>query len=167
TKDPSFKDRTITGCAQPKLTMGWNNTFKYKNLSLTAFFNGVFGQDVYCSGRAHYTSAQMFSDGKNVLKDFLSYPVGDATSSLPSDRYIEKGSFLRLQSLSLGYTFKNFDDWIQNMQLYVTCNNVFTITNYKGLDPEVNMGGLDPGVDYRWSNYPHTRTIMVGAKINF
>ncbi len=167
TSSPTDKDRTITGCAQPKLTMGWNNTFKYKNLSLTAFFNGVFGQDVYCSGRAHYTSAQMFSDGKNVLKDFLSYPVGDATSSLPSDRYIEKGSFLRLQSLSLGYTFKNFDDWIQNMQLYVTCNNVFTITNYKGLDPEVNMGGLDPGVDYRWSNYPHTRTIMVGAKINF
>lgn len=168
TNNPSLKDRSITGCAQPKLNAGWNNTLTYKNWSLNAFITGVFGNDVYNSARAHYTAAQMFSDGKNVLKEFLSNPVGDASSSLPSDRYIEKGSYVRLQTLSLSYTFRNcFNDWIQDLTLYGTANNLFTITNYKGLDPEVNMGGIDPGIDYRWSRYPHTRTFMVGVKINF
>ena len=168
TNNPSLKDRSITGCAQPKLNAGWNNTLTYKNWSLNAFITGVFGNDVYNGPRAHYTAAQMFSDGKNVLKEFLSNPVGDASSSLPSDRYIEKGSYVRLQTLSLSYTFRNcFNDWIQDLTLYGTANNLFTITNYKGLDPEVNMGGIDPGIDYRWSRYPHTRTFMVGVKINF
>ena len=168
TNNPSLKDRSITGCAQPKLNAGWNNTLTYKNWSLNAFITGVFGNDVYNGPRAHYTAAQMFSDGKNVLKEFLSNPVGDASSSLPSDRYIEKGSYVRLQTLSLSYTFRNcFNDWIQDLTLYGTANNLFTITSYKGLDPEVNMGGIDPGIDYRWSRYPHTRTFMVGVKINF
>ena len=168
TNNPSLKDRSITGCAQPKLNAGWNNTLTYKNWSLNAFITGVFGNDVYNSARAHYTAAQMFSDGKNVLKEFLSNPVGDASGSLPSDRYIEKGSYVRLQTLSLSYTFRNcFNDWIQDLTLYGTANNLFMITSYKGLDPEVNMGGIDPGIDYRWSRYPHTRTFMVGVKINF
>lgn len=168
TNNPSLKDRSITGCAQPKLNAGWNNTLTYKNWSLNAFITGVFGNDVYNSARAHYTSAQMFSDGKNVLKEFLNNPASDASGSLPSDRFIEKGSYVRLQTLSLSYTFRNcFNDRIQDLTLYGTANNLFTITNYKGLDPEVNMGGIDPGIDYRWSRYPHTRTFMVGVKINF
>ena len=168
TNNPAQKDRSITGCAQPKLNAGWNNTFTYKNWSLNAFITGVFGNDVYNSPRAHYTSAQMFSDGKNVLKEFLGFPAGDASGSLPSDRWIEKGTYIRLQSLSLSYTFRNcFNNWIKDLTLYGTANNLFTITNYKGLDPEVNLGGIDPGIDYRWSRYPHTRTFMVGVKINF
>ena len=75
TNNPSIKDRAITGCAQPKLTAGWNNSLSYKNWNLNAFITGVFGNDVYDSPRAHYTSAQMFSDGKNVLKEFGSYPL--------------------------------------------------------------------------------------------
>ena len=168
TNNPGLKDRSITGCAQPKLNAGWNNSFSYKNWNLNAFITGVFGNDVYNGPRAHYNSAQMFSDGKNVLKEFLTFPAGDASGSLPSDRWIEKGTYIRLQSLSLSYTFRNcFNDWIQDLTLYGTANNLVTISNYKGLDPEVNLGGIDPGIDYRWSRYPHTRTFMVGVKINF
>ncbi len=168
TNNPGLKDRSITGCAQPKLNAGWNNNLRYKNWNLNAFITGVFGNDVYNGPRAHYTSAQMFSDGKNVLKEFLDFPAGDASGSLPSDRFIEKGTYVRLQSLSLSYTFRNcFNDWIQDLTLYGTANNLLTITNYKGLDPEVNLGGIDPGIDYRWSRYPHTRTFMLGVKINF
>ena len=165
TEQPGYKDRTITGCAQPKLNFGWNNTFNYKNWNATVFFTGVLGNDIYNGTRANYMSPEMLSGGKNVLKEFLENPTTSA--SLPSDRFIENGSYLRLATLSLGYTFKNFNGWLQNLQLYVTCNNLFTITGYKGLDPEVNMGGTDPGIDYRWSAYPHTRTTMVGLKINF
>lgn len=165
TTTPAYKDRTITGCAQPKLNFGWNNTFNYKNWNATVFFTGVFGNDIYNGTRANYMSPEMLSGGKNVLKEFLEHPT--ESPSYPSDRFIEKGSYLRLSTLSIGYTFKNFNGWLQNLQLYVTCNNLFTITGYKGLDPEVNLGGIDPGVDYRWSVYPHTRTTMVGLKINF
>lgn len=165
TEQPGYKDRTITGCAQPKLNFGWNNTFNYKNWNATVFFTGVFGNDIYNGTRANYMSPEMLAGGKNVLKEFLDNPTTSA--SLPSDRFIENGSYLRLSTLSLGYTFKNFNGWLHNLQLYVTCNNLFTITGYKGLDPEVNMGGIDPGIAYRWSVYPHTRTTMVGVKINF
>ena len=169
TTAPEYKDRTITGCAQPKLNLGWNNQLAYKNLSLDMFFTGVFGNDIYNGARAHYTAPDFFSGGKNVLKEFIyDRPAKDTSSNIPSDKFIEKGDYFRLQSLTLGYTFKNcFNNWLQSIQVYGTINNVFTLTKYKGLDPEVNLGGIDPGVDYRWSNYPHTRTFLLGAKINF
>ncbi len=56
---------------------------------------------------------------------------------------------------------------MSGLSVYATCNNVFTITGFKGIDPEVNLGGLTPGVQWRNSYYPHTRTIMVGVKANF
>ena len=162
------RDRSVTGCAQPKLNLGWNNTLTYKNWSASCFFTGVFGNKIYNGSRAQYTSPEMFSNGKNVLKEFVTdRPATDISGNIPSDRFIENGSYLRLQSLTLGYTFTKFNGWLQNAQLYATVNNVFTITSYKGLDPEVNLGGIDPGVDYRWSNYPHTRTFMLGLKVNF
>ena len=168
TTNPGYEDRAITGCAQPKLNLGWNNTFTYKKFSASLFFTGVFGNKIYNGSRANYSSPEMFANGKNVLKEYLTdRPATDNLPNYPSDRYLENGSYFRLASMTLGYTFDSFDNWIQSLQLYATCNNVFTITSYKGLDPEVNLGGIDPGIDYRWSNYPHTRTIMVGAKINF
>jgi len=167
-RDPQYKDRTITGCAQPKLNLGWNNTINYKNWNASAFLTGVFGQDVYNGLRAHYSAPDFFAGGKNVLKEFITdRDPKDTGSNIPSDRFIEDGSYIRLQSLSIGYTFNNLGGWLQSLQLYATMNNVFTITSYKGLDPEVNLGGIDPGVDYRWKVYPHTRTTMIGAKINF
>jgi iron complex outermembrane receptor protein len=156
------------GNAQPKLTLGWNNTFGYKDWSLTMFFTGVFGNKIYDGLRAHYTAPDFFSGGKNVMKEFINdRPVTDTYSNVPSTRFLENGDYFRMQTLTLGYTFHHFNGWIQSLQLYATCNNVFTITGYKGLDPEVNLGGIDPGVEYRWSVYPHTRTIMIGAKVNF
>ncbi len=169
-----------TGSAQPKLNLGWNNTVSYKNWYLTAFFTGVFGNKIYDGTRASYMSATNLASAagtKNVLADFAKEQVvklADGTYTVntspnyPSDRWIENGSYFRLKTLSLGYTFRDcFDGWINSATLYFTADNVFTITSYKGLDPEVDMGGLSPGVDYRWSVYPHTRTYMLGVKVNF
>ncbi len=165
---PEYKDRYIAGNAQPKLNFGWNNTFSLGNWNATLFFTGVLGNKIYNGSRAHYTAPDFFAGGKNVLKEFITdRPAADNLSNIPSDRFLEKGDYLRLQTLSIGYTFKKLGDWLQSLQIYATCNNVFTITGYKGLDPEVNMGGIQPGVDFRWSNYPHTRTFMAGARINF
>ena len=168
TEPPVYKDRTIVGNAQPKLNLGWNNTLNYKDWTLTMFITGVFGNKIYNSLRAQYTAPDGFSSGRNVLKEYIyERPYTDTYSNVPSTRFLEKGDYLRLQSLTLGYTFKHVNGWLQSLQLYMTCNNLLTITGYKGLDPEVNLGGIDPGVDYRWSHYPHTRTFMIGAKVNF
>ncbi len=176
TTDPQTKDKTVTGSAQPKLNLGWNNTLTWKNWTATVFFTGVFGNKIYNGSRAQYMSSELFSNGKNVLSDFATEQVvtlADGTSTLvtssnlPSDRWIENGSYLRLQTLTLGYTFNNFNGWIKNLTVYGTANNLFTITGYKGLDPEVNMGGIAPGVDYRWTTYPHTKSYLLGVKVNF
>ena len=119
--------------------------------------------------KAHYSFQGHLSGGKNVLAEVVGDKQwqADGNAHIPSDKSIESGSYLRLSTLTLGYTFDKLFDWAQSIQLYATCNNVFTVTSYTGLDPEVNLSGLDPGIDYRQYNYPHTRTFIIGAKINF
>lgn len=116
----------------------------YKNWSLTAFFQGVLGNKILNATKAHYSFQGHLSGGKNVLAEVVNDKKwqADANAHIPSDKYIENGSYLRLSTLTLGYTFKNLADWAQSVQLYATCNNVFTITGYSGIDPEVNLGGL-------------------------
>jgi len=171
----STRDRVKAGTALPKLNIGWNNTFTYKNWNATVFFTGQFGNKIYNGTRASNLATSRLSGAsgtKNVLADYVSEMVVDGKAvtdtNVPSDRWLENGSYLRLQTLTLGYTFRDcFNGWLKDIQLYGTVNNVFTLTSYKGVDPELRLGGTDPGIDYSWNVYPHTRTFMLGAKINF
>lgn len=166
--NPTEKDQVKAGSAQPKLTYGWNNTLTYKRWGLNMFFHGVLGNKIFNALRAQYNSLTLVSQGKNVLKEALtSQKYGDVNAQYPSDRYLESGSYLRLSSLTLSYNFGNIGDWVSNLSVYATCNNVFTITGYKGTDPEIDLGGLTPGIQWRENYYPHTRTFMVGMKVNF
>ena len=169
TDNPTNDDRVIKGSAQPKLQMGWNNEFRYKNWTLNAFFQGTFGNKIFNATRAYYSNVGNVAVGKNVLADcWTEQKITDTRAQAPSDRYLENGSYFRLASLTLGYTFNNcFDGWINNLHLYATCNNVFTLTKYKGVDPEINLGGLEPGWDARINRYPRTRQFIVGVNINF
>ncbi|WP_211316194.1 TonB-dependent receptor [Mangrovibacterium marinum] len=168
TTSPQETDRTKVGSAQPKLTYGWNNTLSYKNWSLTAFLQGVTGNKVLNSTRAQYNYIALVSTGKNVLSEVASnQKFSDVNAQAPSDRYLESGSYLRLSTLSLSYDFGRIGDYIHGLRVYATCNNLMTISNYKGLDPEINLSGLTPGIDSRESYYPRTRTFMLGLNINF
>lgn len=168
TNTPEEKDRTIVGNAQPWLTMGWNNNLTYKNWDFNAFFTGVFGQKIFNEPRAFFSNIANVSEGKNVMKSIVSeQKATDSFSSLPSDRYLENGSYFRLSTLTVGYTFRNFNGWLRDVRLYASCNNVFTLTGYKGRDPEINLGGETPGCDTRSDHYPRTRQFLVGATINF
>ena len=104
---------------------------------------------------------------RNLLKDAAkTEKATDFNSHMLSDRYLEKGDYFRLSTLTLSYNVGRFGDWVNNLRIYATCNNLFTITGYKGIDPEVYLGGLTPGIDNR-QTYPRTRTYMLGASINF
>ena len=169
TEMPEDKDRVIVGCAQPKLTMGWNNTITFKNWDLNLFFTGVFGQKIFNEPKAALGYLGDVSQGKNILVDAPNYQrAGDSYSSMPSDRWLEDGSYFKLATATLGYTFRNcFNGWLNDLRLYVSANNVFTITGYSGRDPEICLSGLTPGVDDRRLQFPRARQVMVGATINF
>lgn len=167
TAAPQDSDRTFTGCAQPKLNLGWNNSFTYKNFTLTAFFQGVFGNDIMNGTRASLSQIGRVGS-KNVLASAAETEnPKDINAHYLSDRYLENGSYLRLSTLSLGYNFGKLGNWVNNLRVYATCNNVFTLTSYKGLDPEINLGGVEnPGCDFR-NTYPKTRSFMLGVNVNF
>ena len=169
TTDPETdRDRTITGCAEPDLNLGWSNNFQYKNWNLDLFFTGVFGQDIYNATAEQYSNVSFVKEGRNVLKSVATeHRATDTQSQAPSNRWIENGSYFRLSSVSLGYTFGKIGNWINSLKLYATCNNVFTITGYSGRDPEINLGGLEPGMDRRTNYYPRTRSFMIGVNMNF
>ena len=173
TTSPTEGDYRKAGSAQPKVTFSWSNTLTWKKWSLSAFFQGVGGNKIFNAKKAYYSNLTNVKNGKNGLTSLydliLEDPtrISDTNSQYPSTRYLEKGSYLRLSTLTLGYDFGRLGDWIQNLRLYATVNNVFTITGYSGCDPEINLGGMQPGIDWRQSTYPRTRTYLFGVNINF
>lgn len=166
TLSPGEEDRSIQGFALPKLNLGWNNTFVWKRCSLVAFFQGVFGNKIYNATRDAYNNVGFVQQGKNILKEVPYIQKStDINAHVPSNRYLENGSYLRLSQLTLGYNYGNIGNWIKNLDIYFTINNVFTFTGYEGCDPEMNLGGLEPGIDNR--AYPRTRSFLIGLKVNF
>ncbi len=169
TSTPEEKDRVIVGNAQPVCTLGWNNNLTWKGFDLNLFFTGVFGQKIFNEPRAYFGYVNNVFLGKNVMADIESYQnAHDNYSSLPSDRWLENGSYFKLATATLGYTFRDcFNGWLNSIRVYFSCNNVFCITGYKGRDPEICLGGLEPGHDTRSDHYPRTRQFLFGATINF
>ena len=169
TQDPGQEDRIYQGNAQPKLTMGWNNTITWKNWVLNIFFTGVFGQKIFNEPRAYYSYVTNIEKGRNIMSSvWEEQNPNDTHSHYPSQRYLENGSYFKLSTLTLGYTFRNcFNGWLKDVRLYVSGNNLFTITKYKGRDPEICLGGLTPGHDTRSDHYPRTRQVLVGINVNF
>lgn len=166
TTNPSIGvDYFYAGSPQPKLLLGWANNLKYKNFDFNVFFRGVIGSKIFNVTRADLfrpTTAQY----TNILTEVASEPISNSNAPKYSSRFIEDGSYVRLDNATLGYTFKNISPYIKNLRAYVSANNLFVITGYKGIDPEINQGGLAPGVDAN-NFYPKTRTILIGANVSF
>ena len=166
TTTPQDKDRTYTGSAQPKATVGWFNQLNYGKFSLNATFQGVFGNKIMNGTRARHSNVVGNAGNKNLLASVLeSEKVSDYNAHFLSDRYLESGSYVRLSQLSLGYSLGDIGNQLKNVRLFATVNNAFVLTKYKGVDPEVSLGGLMPGIDNR-QTYPRTRTWMFGVSMN-
>ncbi|MBF4485821.1 MULTISPECIES: TonB-dependent receptor [unclassified Flavobacterium] len=158
-------DYHYAGSAQPKLLAGWANNFQYKKFDLSIFFRGVFGNKIFNATRADLFRPSTAMTN-NILVDAAGESPNDLNSYKYSDRFIEDGSYIRLDNMTLGYNFGKVGRYISSVRIYQTVNNVFTITKYKGIDPEVEQGGTAPGVDSN-NFYPKTRTFMFGLNVIF
>lgn len=158
--------RQVIGNAQPLFTFGWNNNVRYKNWDASLFFRGVFGNKILNLTRWAYgpQDSQTFNvfmkdiDGANtVLSDKAHF----------SSYYLEDGSYIKLDNLTVGYTFNLKENkFIRSARIYATGQNLLTITKYSGQDPEVNTTGVwDAGIDW-CSFYPTVATFLVGVNIS-
>lgn len=158
------EDRTYIGSAQPDFTYGLANVISYKSWELNFFLRGVYGNDVLNFSKMSYATTQWLP-GANVLKEALT--IGLKESPRYNSYYIEDGSFLRMDNASVAYNFDTKGKYgINKLRVYVTGQNLFVITKYTGLDPEIEMSGLDPGVEGR-EYYPKSRTFSVGINLSF
>lgn len=164
TTPASGTDYYYLGNAQPSLLMGWSNTLRYKNFDLNFFIRGVFGNKIF-----NATRADMFRPSTaqytNILVDAQNESTADFNAYRYSSRFIESGSYVRFDNATLGYNLKSAIKNVKSIRLYVSVNNLFVITKFTGVDPEVNQGGIAPGIDYN-NFYPKTRTLMVGANVS-
>jgi TonB-linked SusC/RagA family outer membrane protein len=175
-------DRTVLGNPIPEWTFGLNNTFNWKGFDLNIFMTGVYGNEI-----ANFTRVNLenFNGRNNVLlsaysnrwtpenpsNTFTRASTGIRNNPFASN-FIEDGSFLRLKSLTLGYSLPTSflsDLKINKLRIFVTGRNLHIWTNYSGVDPEVSWGGptrqLGQGADF--GGYPNQRTFLVGLNVNF
>lgn len=154
----------ILGDVQPKLSFGLGTNLSYKNIDLDISTYGMLGQKVLNCTAMELSNPKRLPT--NNTSDLI-YKTGITSTETYSSYWIEDASFLRIQSVSLGYTFSAPEIGLQKIRVYVTGENLFVFTNYTGVDPEVEIDGLDtPGMD--WFNaYPRPRTFSFGINVSF
>ncbi|HBI80795.1 MAG TPA: hypothetical protein DDY04_02325 [Bacteroidales bacterium] len=167
TRDINAAERRVVGHAQPRFTLGWSNFFTYKNFDLSISLRGAFGNEVINSTRMVFSNPQILPT-LNALKDVLDeIDRGLTDSPKISDYYLEDASFIKIDNISLGYNFNTAKNkWIKKLRIYINSNNLYTFTNYTGLDPEMSYTGLEFGLD-QYDVYPKTRTFTFGIDVKF
>ena len=179
-------DRQITGNAQPDLTLGWDNTLKWNNFTLNVFWRGAFGHDLLNVFNLFYANPQRLKDtpGYSIPEVALSPRFAKLKSNTTPvfDYFVENASFMRLDNLSIGYDFPQSPQKKQHLRLYLSAQNLLTISSFTGNDPEVRLSNVGtsllPGIvnpNYYGSNrdlnifdrgrYPITQTLVFGATL--
>jgi TonB-linked SusC/RagA family outer membrane protein len=161
---------TLQGSPNPKFTASLTNNFTYKNFSLSFFLNGATGFVIYNNtANAFFYKGNLVS-GRNVTNDVAASKENPLNSGEVSTRFLEKGDFLRLSNATIGYTFPLKGSKIKSLRASLTGQNLFLITNYSGLDPEVNTDKqrsdvASKGIDY--TSYPKSRIFTLGINASF
>lgn len=168
-------DKTIIGNPFPDFTFGMFQSFQYGNVDFSFFLQGIYGNEVFNLTKFWTYNPFVFSNWTEDIKK--SYRPGYTTTNLHrvdikninknlriSDFYIEDGSYLRLKNIQLGYSFNTQfinKTALKKIRIYLSVQNLLTLTNYSGLDPEVGGWGIDCGI------YPQPRTYIAGLNIGF
>jgi TonB-dependent starch-binding outer membrane protein SusC len=152
------------GCAYPDFVLGWTNTFNYKNWDLNFSLRASVGGKVFNTYAAEYEN--MTNLGlKNILSSWLDN--GCYTGSVYySSKYLEDATYLKLDNITLGYNLKIKSAFVQKARFYLSGQNLLCITGYSGVDPEVSLSGLAPGIEST-NYYPRTSMGTIGLNITF
>ncbi|WP_177895516.1 SusC/RagA family TonB-linked outer membrane protein [Phocaeicola sp.] len=182
-----MENRQRLGSGMPKVYMGWGHTFQYKGIDLSLQFTGQFGYKILNAWRCYYENNSIAYNRLKTAYDLRPAINLDGTPVLDADGnqkmvrlsntaaqyfssdHLENGDFLKLSNITLGYTLPlkgKIKDYINNLRIYASASNVFCITGYSGLDPEVDNAFQTPGIDYQ-DKYPTTRSYTVGLTLNF
>ncbi len=172
-KDLFNKDQTKIGNGVPRFELGINNTFTLGKFDLNFFLRGVFGHDLVNEYRNFYENLDPTAKTWNKIKTEYFNPNLTAQSRF-DNTHVEKATFLRLDNATLGYNFRlASSSWFTQARVYVSGQNLFTLTNYTGVDPEPRLGDsnegdnpLAPGIDRR-STYFLARTVSFGVTFGF
>lgn len=162
------RDKQVIGNAQPLLTGGFNINASYKQFDLSANFRGQIGGKIFNQKRYFYGNKGSATD--NYL--YSAFEGEDAKlndSRQFSDFYLEDASYLRLNDVTVAYNVKTSPElakYFTDMRVSFTVQNAFVLTSYTGVDPEVNQGGLDPGID-GLNYYPKQRSFLLGLNFTF
>lgn len=188
TSNYSEAKQVMTEATSPKLFGGFNTSLTWKNIDLNASFGFSLGGKIYNYSRQEYDSDGAYTD-RNQMKlidgwsrwekegDIATHPAASygnkSNSNKASTRYLEDGDYLKLRSLSIGYNLDLSKYYIQNMRIYFTAENVFTLTGFSGIDPEVpayydETTGTYKSIGTAGANlYPSTRKFMFGINLTF
>lgn len=159
------EDKVFIGNAIPKIMLSWNHTLSWKNFDAGVYMRSWIGHDVFNMINMYYSLPNV--SGQNVLRDAFDKHKNIKGEKELTDYWLEKGTFLKLDAFNIGYTFSaQTVKPLKGLRLYVTARDLFVLTNYSGLDPEVNINGLEPGFEER-NVYPKTRTFMFGLQASF
>lgn len=164
-------DRTVIGNGMPTMTIGFNNTFTFGNFDLNIFLRGAFGHEMLNSYRGFYENTEPTTVGSwNIVTTKYYDPT--ITKAQFNSSHIEKADFVRLDNATLGYNFKLEGGAVNRFRIFVSGQNLFTITGYTGIDPEVRFvdaegdNPLAPGIERR-STYFTTRVLTFGVNLGF
>ncbi|HET8735486.1 MAG TPA: TonB-dependent receptor, partial [Pricia sp.] len=157
--------------ALPNVNLGINTSASYRNWDFNAFLNGQFGSYIYNNTKNAYFTAGILAVGKNVTQDVVTSGESGANAADVSTRFLEKGDFLRLQNAALSYNVPlSGEGLFQSIRLSLIGQNLFVITDYSGLDPEVNVPkGLNniPSLGIDYTAFPRARTYTLGISATF
>ncbi|GAA4792548.1 TonB-dependent receptor [Olivibacter ginsenosidimutans] len=157
-------DLTIIGNGVPKFNVSLNNSLRYKNFDLTVLFRGKLGFDILNTQELYFGNKKFLP--RNIFKSAVTKHNQINDDPQYSDYYLEKGDFIKLDNVTLGYTFKLNTNYIRNLRVYASGRNLATFTGYSGLDPELQDTGFTTGIDSR-SFYPRTRSFTLGVNVGF
>lgn len=159
--------KRVIGNGSAKFFYSWSNSFQYKDFDLNFFFRGAAGHDIF--NMRKYEMGMQSCGADNVLREaYLKNRDVTQDASIISSYYIEKGDYITLENITLGYTLpiKN-KRFVDNLRVYVSAKNLFTITGYSGNNPNtVTINGLEPGVDTNGA-YPYARQFSLGITMRF
>jgi TonB-linked SusC/RagA family outer membrane protein len=181
TNDPASTDRIVTGQAEPAWTLGWNNTLSWKNFEFNAFFNAalgyqrlditryqmtaIVGPSMFINLRdAYYKNWDMVANKADAEYQSMKSPgqsYGNTT------QYLEDASYLKLKNVSIAYHFTKEMTRFADVRVSLSAQNIFTLTKYKGYDPEVYHTGISGVTGVDWGAYPVPRSFTLGVRIGF